>query len=276
MYKCYERVVGIAVFEMLKEIWINRMRMLRVVRYNIKIETRRLYLGSLWKILNPAIQVGIFWLIFGVGIRGGEPIGDVPFLLWLLAGLTPWFFISQAITSGAKSINSKAGIIFKIKYPIATVPVGAVIQCLYDHVLTLVVVVLVFAVHGIFPTWYWLNLIYYISFSFLFFAGLSMITSVVVRLAPDFANLISSLVRMLFFFTPILWQEGNLPPWVMRIFSLNPVRYVVNGFRESLLFEANFWEFPWRIALFLPMAVVLIVCGCWLQKKFAHRFADWM
>jgi len=266
----------IALFDVLHEAWVNRNRMLRVVRYDIKIENRSFYLGTFWKVLSPLIQIGTFWLIFGLGIRGGSPIDGFPFLVWLLAGMVPWFFINRGITTGSTSINTKSGIIFKIKYPIPTVPIGAILHNLYDHVILLIILTLVLAAHGYYPNLYWLNLIYYISFTFIFLVALAMITSVIVRLAPDFGRLIASLLQMLFFLTPILWQETHLPPWVLRVFSANPIRYIVNGFRNSLLYQRNFFEFPWRIAFFWPVIIGIFAFGCWLQRKFAHRFADWM
>jgi len=266
----------IALFSIIGEVWRNRRRMLRVVRYDIKIENRNFYLGTLWKVLVPFIQIGTFWLVFGLGIRGGAPVDGFPFLIWLLSGMVPWLFFNRGITSGSTSINSKAGIIFKIKYPISTVPVGTIIHCLYDHFILLCIMAVVFFANGIFPSIYWFNLLYYISFTFVFLVSISMMLSVIVRLAPDVGRLIASLMQMLFFLTPILWQETYLPPWVLRIFSANPVRYVVMGFRNSLLYEYHFFEFHWRIAFFWPVTIVILIFGCWLQRKFAHRFVDWM
>lgn len=265
-----------AIIEVLNEVWKNRSRMLRVVWYDIKIETRSLYFGVLWKVLSPSIQVGTFWLVFGVGIRGGAPVDGIPFLVWLLAGLIPWFFISRGITAGSSSISSKSNVVFKIKYPISTVPVGSIIHCLYDHMILLVIMTLVFSFHGFEPNVHWLNLVYYVSFAFVFLVSLSFILSVLVRLASDFGRLIAALLQMLFFLTPILWQETYLPQWALRILSANPVRYVVLGFRGSLLYQYNFFDFPWRIAFFWPMVFVLLAVGCWLQRKYSHRFVDWM
>ena len=257
------------------EIWKNRYRMLRVVWYDIKIENRSLYLGTLWKVLVPFIQIGTFWLVFGMGIRGGAPVDGFPFFVWLLAGLVPWFFINRGITSGSTSINNKAGLIFKIKYPIATVPVGTIIHCLYDHAILLVILIALYIVNGLYPTLYWLNLIYYILFTFAFLVSISMVLSVVVRLTPDVGRLIASLMQLLFFLTPIIWQDIYMPDWLLRIFALNPVRYVVMGFRNSLLFQQNFFEYPIRALLFWLATFVIFVFGCWLQKKFSHRFVDW-
>jgi len=264
-----------SIIHVINEIWTNRKRMLRIVRYDIKIESRSAYLGSLWEFIVPLIQIGTFWLVFGIGIRGGEPINGTPFILWLLAGLVPWFFFNRGITGGSSSIVDKAGVIFKIKYPISTVPIGAVLRCLYTHVIFIGILLIIFLFYGMRPEIYWLSLVYYILFTTFFLSALAMVSSVIVRLATDFKPLIASLMQILFFLTPIVWHENYLPNWVLRIFSANPVRYVVMGFRGSLLEQNHFFEFPWRIAFFWSVTFVLFIFGCWLQKKFSHRFVDW-
>ena len=262
--------------EVINEIWQNRMRMLRVVWFDIKIENRSLYLGTLWKIISPLILLGIFWFVFGIGIRGGAPVDDFPFILWLLSGLVPWFFVRSGIIGGAMSISSKAAMIFKIKYPVVTVPVGAIIINLYDHLIMLVILVVIFVFNGIFPNLYWLNLVYYSIFIFVFLSSFALVTSVVVQLARDFGRLITSLMQLLFFLTPILWQESNIPQWARPFFIINPVRYVVSGYRYALLYQANFWERPLLIVSFWSMTIVILLLGCWLQKKYSTRFVDWM
>lgn len=265
-----------SVYDVLREIWQNRIRMIRIVFFDIKIENRNFYLGTLWKIISPLIQLGTFWFVFGIGIRGGEPVDGYPFLIWMMAGLIPWFFISRGISLGAMSISSKAAMIFKIKYPIATVPVGTILMCLYDSIIMIGIMTLIFLFHGIFPTLYWFNLIYYLIFTFVFLSALALVTSVIVQLAKDFGRLITSLLQLLFFLTPILWQERNIPSWARPIFVINPVRYIVNGHRYALLYETNFYERPLLIMFFWGMAFSILIIGCFLQKKYATRFVDWM
>lgn len=262
--------------ETLNEMWTNRARMMRIVRFDIKIENRSFYLGTLWKIIAPLIQLGTFWFVFGIGIRGGSPIDGFPFLVWLLTGLVPWFFISRGITTGAMSISNKASMIFKIKYPVSTVPIGAIIICLYDSFVMLGIMLIIFLAHGITPTIYWLNIVYYMIFSFFLLAALAMVTSVVVQLAKDFGRLITSLLQLLFFLTPILWQEGNVPEWARPLFIMNPVRYIVTGYRYALLYERHFFERPLLIISFCIMVMVIFMFGCFLQRKYATRFVDWM
>lgn len=250
--------------------------MLRIVRFDIRIENRNFYLGTLWKIITPLIQLGTFWLVFGIGIRGGAPIDGFPFLVWLLAGLVPWFFISRGIASGAMSISAKSAMVFKIKYPMATLPTGAIIMCLYDSLLMLGIMTIIYMFHGIYPSLYWLNLVYYMIFIFAFLVSLALVTSVIVQLAKDFGRLITSMLQLLFFLTPILWQEGNIPDWARPIFIVNPVRYVVTGYRYALLYDSHFFERPRLIIAFWSMVALIFLLGCFLHRKYATRFVDWM
>ena len=262
--------------EVLTEIWQNRTRMLRIVWYDIKIENRSLYLGTFWKILSPLIQLGTFWFVFGIGIRGGAPIDGYPFLVWLVAGLVPWFFINRSITTGAMSISSKAGMVFKIKFPIATIPVGSIIHRLYDHIVMMGILIVIFLAHGIFPSIYWLNLLYYLLFLFVFLSALAMVVSVLVQLAKDFGKLITSLLQLVFFLTPIIWQIDNVPDWAQSVLFVNPVLYVVDGYRHALLFQISFFERPQLMVFFWGVTLVLLLIGCYLQRKYATRFVDWM
>ena len=262
--------------DVLGEIWRNRVRMLRIVWFDIKIENRSFYLGTLWKIISPLIQLGTFWLVFGVGIRGGAPVNGTPFLVWMLAGLVPWFFISRGISTGSMAIVNKASMIFKIKYPISTVPVGAVTLCVYDSIIMLGIMTIICLFHGIYPSVYWFNLLYYYIFIYVFLVSLALVTSVIVQLARDFGRLITSLLQLLFFITPILWQENNIPDWARPFFIINPVRYMVNGFRYSLFEQTNFYERPVLIVFFWSMTACILLLGCFLQKKYATRFVDWL
>ena len=250
--------------------------MLRVTLYDIKIENRSLYLGTLWKVLTPLIQIGTYWFVFGIGLRRGAPVDGYPFLVWLLGGMIPWFFFSRSITTGAMSIRSKSAMVFKVKYPIPTIPIGNTIKCLYDHVIMIGIMTVIFLFHGVTPNLYWLNLLYYLFFAFIFLACLSLTLSITVMLAQDLGNLINSLMQLLFFLTPIFWKPDGLSPSAQRLFSLNPAFYIVNGFRDSLLYRVNFFSHPLRMIIFWTMTLILFFAGCSIQKRYGKRIIDWL
>lgn len=260
----------------LKEIWQNRKRMLRIAKYDYNIQDKDAYLGKFWSVLSPLIQIFTYWFVFGIGIKKGEPINGYPYMVWLLCGMLPWFFISKCITRGAGSVYAKANVALRLRYPVSTIPVGSVIVELFEHFMMMAVFVVVMLFYNVTPNINWLNMIYYVVYSVVFLSALAMITSTLTMIARDFQFFISSIIRLLFFITPILWSTENLSDTVQSIFRLNPFLYIVDGYRDSILYGVAFWQHYNKLWFFWLLNIVLIIIGCNIQKRFKDRFLDLM
>lgn len=262
------------VWFILQEIITNFAMLCRIAKYDYKLLNKDSYLGKLWSLFTPLLQIGTYWLVFGMGIRGGGSVDGHPFLLWMLCGLVPWFFINHSITKGATSIYGKVKTVTKMKFPISTVPIGTIVTGWMEHVMVLAILLVALICHGYFPTFYYLNLIYYMAYNFIFLCSLALITSVFTMLARDFERLLSSIVRLIFYLTPILWSMDRMPEIYQKVLEFNPVLYVVAGFRESILYQVNFWEKPDKIVIFWTLNLILFVIGCDLQYKYRKKFSD--
>lgn len=260
----------------LGEIWENRERMFRLAEYDYRTRNKDSYLGKVWSWLNPLIQILTYWFVFGVGMRGGKPVGDHPYLLWMLTGLLPWFFSSACITGGAGSVYSKAGMVLRIQYPLSTIPVGNTMVNFFEHLTTMVILLAVLLFYGYFPSLVWINLLYYMVCGILFFSSLSMLTSTLTMIARDFQKLITSLIRLLFYLTPILWTLDTMPTGARKILELNPILYLINGYRDSLLFGVNFWERGPDLIRFWFLTILLTLLGCSFHRKYKDYFIDWL
>ncbi len=262
------------VWTVFTEIWINRARMYRISVYEYNLANKDSYLGKLWNVINPLIQIGTYWFVFGIGIRNNAPVDGYPFLIWMLCGLIPWFFISHGVVKGAASIYSKSGTVLKLKYPISTISVGTILVEFYNHMVVLGILAIILLSFGYFPNLYWFNLIYYLGYELVFLISFSFITSVLTMIARDFQKLLSSIMKLWFYLTPILWDMSRLPDWVQFILKLNPVYYIVCGFRDSLIYKTAFYTNDKKILFFWSVNIVLIVIGCNLQVKFRDKFID--
>lgn len=257
-----------------REIWVNRKRMYRISRFSYKVLNQDAYLGSFWNILNPLIQIATYWFVFGIGLRSGRDVDGYPYLLWMLTGLVPWFFMSQCITHGASAIRSRGIAALKMRYPVSTMPLEQVLIALYSQLVMVAILLVTFFFFGYPPSVYWLNLIYYLLYAVVFFTALAMVTSVLSMIAIDFQKLINSLIRLLFYLTPILWSMENLPPWVQYVLKLNPCLYITDGFRDSLLYHVPFYLHYYRMSLFWLINLILIILGSNLQAKYKNQFLD--
>lgn len=258
----------------IKEIVTNWSMMVRVALFDYRLQNKDSYLGKAWDILTPLIQVGTYWLVFGIGLRQGRDVDGYPYLLWMLSGIIPWFCISSAITKGGNSIFAKSTTITKLRYPIATVPIGTILTEFFSFIFTLIILEVIFLFYGYLPNWGYLNLIYYIIYMLAFLASLALITSVFTMVARDFQKLLANIIRLLFYITPILWDMEAMPEIYKIIISLSPIYYVVRGFRESLLYNIPFYTHPKDIVINWSIVILFFFFGCYLQEKFRNRFRD--
>ncbi|HEM2023314.1 TPA: ABC transporter permease, partial [Listeria monocytogenes] len=98
--------------------------------------------------------------------------------------------------------------------------------------------------------------------------------SVLVR---DYYIMLQSVMRVLFYVTGIVWNlETMLPQWLVDLLKLNPIYYVVNGFRETFLMNKGFWESPSYTMYFWLITLTLLFVGATLHMKFRERFVDYL
>lgn len=236
-----------------------------------------MFLGNVWKFLSPCIQIGAYWLVFGIGLRQGRDIGDTPYVVWLTCGLTPWFIMNQGINTGASSVYRKATLLTKANVPTVLIPISSVLSVIMNHMWTIALLLIICLGNGCHLTWYILNLIYYIIFIFAFSASFALISSVFVMLARDFQKFIQMGLRLLFFLSPIFWESKNNMPAAFQIFdSFNPFAYVIRGFRDSMVYRTSFWEKPDRILIFWGMILALYLIGIGLQRKLRNNILDYI
>ncbi|WP_153463365.1 ABC transporter permease [Sediminibacillus terrae] len=249
---------------------------LRVALYETKSKYQMHFLGILWQFINPLLQVGVYWFVFGVGIRNGVPIEGTPFFIWLLVGLIPWFFISPTIVQGSNSIYSKINLVSKMKFPVSILPSITIMSNIFGFLITLLILAVVMIVYGIPVNIYILQLPYYLVCLFMLLYSITIFTSTISALIRDFQLLVQTSMRLLFFMTPILWSVNEFPERYHTIIQLNPFAYIVNGFRDSLLNSTWFYE-DWRTTLyFWSLTILILFLGALLHENYKNKFVDYL
>ncbi|MEF7562419.1 ABC transporter permease [Bacillus infantis] len=265
-----------AVFQIMKEQALHLHLIFRLALFEIKSTYQLHYLGIFWQILNPASRIFVYWLVFGLGIRGGEPVGEIPFFIWLILGLIPWLFISPAIIQGSNSIFAKISLVSKMKFPISVMPSVAIISNSFNFLILLALLMVLLIVYGINPGIYLLQLPYYLAALYLFLFSVTLLFSTISAVFRDFQSILQSLMRMMVYVLPILWDVSSLAsPW-LQILKLNPLFYLIQGFRSTLLGGAWFYEDITYTIYFWTITLVILLVGSMLHMKFRNRFIDYL
>lgn len=265
------------VAQMTKDIASNMRRIYELARFEYLLITKGMSLGQLWRILNPMIQIGVYWFVFGIGLRKGNPVDGFPYVVWLTCGLTPWLIANQGINTASNSIYAKATMLTRSNIPTCLIPLSSTLAVVMDSIWTVALMVVIYLGNGCVPTWNALGLIYYVICTLAFVSCLSLTTSVLVMLARDFRNFIQAVLRMLFFMCPIFWDTRSADSAALQMFDrFNPFSYIIYGFRECLLYDVPFWENPEGMAIFWGTVLVLYFAGAAFQSKLRKNLLDFI
>lgn len=268
--------------KVLREQYNNFYLIRRLSFYEIKSNNKNNYLGMTWEILNPSIQLLIYWFVFGT-IRDRAPIefGEtfVPFFPWLLAAFFLWIFCYQALIQGSKSIYTRLKLLSKMNFPMSVIPNIVIFSNFYIHLVLLLITIILFHLMGYYMNIYYLQLIYFIFSAFSLLYAVSLITSTISTMIRDFHIFLNSILRMLLYISGVLWPITLLEdfPLITKIVMMNPLYYLIEGYRAALFGTEWYFIVHWQYTLyFWILVIVLFLIGSSLHVKFRKHFIDYL
>lgn len=258
----------------LTELFQNRFRVYSIAKYDIKAELSETNLGLFWKFFHPTIRVLTYWFAFGY-IYNRKNVGDIPFLAWMFAGMICWFFISPCISEGCSSIHRKSDLVTKMKFPVSILPMTFILENLFDHACLFIVNLVVQLAYGIRPSIYWFEIIYYLLCSVVFLYSLALVTSVLNSFARDTRKFIASIMRLLFYLSPVFWSIDRLEGTVLKeIIIRNPLYYMIQGYRDAFFYHRGILAYGASMRWFWGITIVLFCIGSTMMYKGRTHFVD--
>lgn len=251
----------------------DRNLILQLAKNDFKVKYLGSYLGIFWAFVNPIISILIYWFVFQIGFRS-MPVENVPFVLWLIAGIVPWFFISEAIAVGTSSILDNSYLVKKVVFKVSILPIIRIISSLFIHLIFLLIMIVLYTVYGYKIDIYYIQLIYFLFASIILVCGISFITSSLVVFSKDVGQVVNVILQFGFWLTPIFWSFSIVPDQLQYLFKLNPIYYIVEGYRNTLIYKRWFWEDPLLTVYFWLVTIILVVIGIILFKKLKPHFSD--
>lgn len=232
------------------------------------------YLGIVWAFVQPVVTIFVYWFVFST-LRA-HAVREVPFVLWLIAGLVPWFYFQEALNSGTNALIEYSYLVKKVVFKISILPVVKLCSALYVHLFFVAVVVLLYTVMGHFPGVTVIQLVYYSGCMFLLVLGMTYLTSAIVIFFRDLTQIINIVLQVGVWMTPIMWNfdDLNLGKALRVIFQLNPMYYIVSGYRDSLIDKVWFWQKPLLTLYFWAFTVIIFLVGRRVFTKLRVHFAD--
>ena len=244
-----------------------------LARNDFQKRFRGSYFGLFWIIAQPLVSITIYYCVFQLGFKS-NPVEEVPYVIWLLPGIVPWYFLNDALQNGVQSFVSYRNIVKKLVFDIKLLPYVRVLSALFVHLIFILVMLVVFLLWGQRPTFWWLQIIYYIFCNIFLCTGLVFFTATLHVFMKDMGQLVSILLQFSFWLAPIMYNQEIMPTGFQHFIRWNPFCYIVEGFRGSLLFQQPFWMNPYGTVYFWVCSGTCFALGRFLLHRLGVHFSD--
>lgn len=259
---------------LMNNIWTDRRLLYSLSKKDFERKFSGTYFGIVWAFVQPFLTIIVYWFVFQFGFRSGD-VGNIPYILWFICGIVPWLYISESFSIASNSFIEYSYLIKKVKFNINILPLVKILSSFYIHVFFIIIITIICTLFGYNPKIQFLQILYYMICTISIVFALSLITSSIMVFFRDLNQIIGIILLIGMWGTPIAWSMSNFPDSKIQFFlKLNPIYYIVEGYRDSILGRDWFWEHPALTLYFWTCTIILFLCGITVYVRLKPHFAD--
>jgi len=249
----------------LADLWRYRELLYFLTWRDVKLRYKQTLLGAAWAIIQPLFAMLLFTMFFGRLAR--MPSDNIPYPLFAYAGLLPWTFFANAVTSSANSLIGSTNLVTKVYFPRMIIPAAPVLAGLIDLGIGFVLLVPLFIYYRVSIGWHFLFLPVLILLVTLIAFGVGMWMAAINVKYRDVRYALPFLVQLWLFASPVIYPLSLMPPKWRWLLMLNPLTGIVEGMRASLFGRPFDWP-----AIGVSFAVSILIAG--FAAVFFQRVED--
>lgn len=246
-----------------------------LLKTNIKKDIRGKYKGSflgiLWSFLNPLLQVIVYAIVFPYLMRGATIEN---YVVYLVTGIIPWTFFSTVVGIGTTAIKSNQGIIKKVYFPREILIISQVLSGLVNFFISCVIILLFCLGFGVGISIHILFIPVIAIIQAILSLGILFITSSINVYIQDLEYIVSFLLNMAFYGTPIIYELSQFASagTLLKFIELNPMTPIINAYRDVFLYHQ--WPNPTGLIYVTILGLIILVIGYLVFRKLEKGFAE--
>jgi len=258
----------------LRLIYDKRQLILIMAKRDIKSQYIGSSLGLFWTVIHPVVMITVFWFVFSIGFKA-KPMNDVPFVVWLTAGMAPWFIFSDIINSSAGLVIGHGHLVKRTIFHPQILPIIKILASLVTHAAFVLILICLILFQGLpLNFFFFFQASYYLICLLIFALGLSWAISALNVFVRDVAQISSVVLQVGFWVTPIFWDIHIMPETVQKLLKLNPIFYVVQGYRDSFISFVPVVRHPLYTLYFWCFAFFVLIGGAMIFRRLRPQFSD--
>ncbi len=254
-----------------KDLWRYRELFYFLAWRDLIVRYKQTIFGVTWALLKPFAGMIIFTVVFGNIAK--LPSEGAPYPILVFAGLLPWQFFANALTSSSNSLISNSNLISKIYFPRLIVPTSAVIVSFVDFLIAGMILLGLMAWYDFVPSWRILTLPLFILMTFATAMGAGLWFAALNVEYRDFGYIVPFIVQFGMYLSPVGFSSSVVPEQWRLLYSVNPLVGVIDGFRWAILGgESNLYLPGFLLSVIL--VVLVFTTGLWYFRQTERKFAD--
>ncbi|WP_078555866.1 ABC transporter permease [Bacillus alkalicellulosilyticus] len=204
-----------------------------LVKSGLKAEHRNSYLGYFWWLLDPLLNVVVYYFLVAIILgRGGEN-----YAVFLVIGLVVWRWMITTVNTSAKAITKYSSIINQVYLPKSIFPLAVSSTQVFNFSFGLIVIAIFLVIFGVVPGWQIVFLPLIILIQLVFLIAISLFVSYICVFVRDIDNILTHILRLFFYASPIIWEGRELPPEFSWVVQVNPVALILNAYRDVIMYQ---------------------------------------
>jgi lipopolysaccharide transport system permease protein len=237
---------------------------------SIKVRYAQSAIGIGWAVIQPLFSMLVFNIVFGTLAEIDSE--GVPYAIFSFTALVPWTYFSNALSEGTNSLVTGANMISKVYFPRLILPLSAVTAKLLDFGIAMAMLVILMAWYQVVPGWEVIFLPLLILIMLMTAVGLGAWLTALAIQFRDVKHAMSFLVQLLMYAAPVVYPTSLIPEQWQRIYAINPLVGVIEGFRAALL---DTRDMPWDFILIGSVSSSIIAfSGLTYFRSRERLFAD--
>lgn len=266
-----------AFMTILKENWQWRRQIGRLAIFELVKKSRGAVLSWTWFFVKPAMYVFCFWFALDVGLRvgSGSEAGAPPYILWLCAGIIPWFFMQEMLGAGVDVMHRYPYLVNKIKFPLSGISSIFTSATMIVQIMLMAALLAIYFACGMTIDIYLLQIPILLALMFVFWNLVSILFSHLSAISKDVANLMHAMATPFFWLSGVIFNVKSVPvDWIQGILNFNPITFFVTSFRGAFYDKVWFWNDPMLLGGFAIVFVVTLVLAVVVYKRLNEEVAD--
>lgn len=230
-------------------------------------------LGIVWVFVEPVIYMFVMWFFFTKAVKFRPNLG-YPYVPWLMTSMILWMFFGSAFATSVGTFKSYAYLLRRPNFNLSIMPVVTILSALIVHGVFFILLIILLFVSSIPVSFFWLQSLYYLFSTCLLLLGLSWITASLSLFVSDVRNVVGVILQIGFWVSPIFWDLNSYPEEYRFLLKLNPLTYLLEGYRKSFLYGEPFWTDVKGGIYFWSFTLVVLAAGMITYKKLRPHFGD--